>query len=129
MDAVPKDQERTFRESALELMQEFQSQREALMANARVAGFELDFNNLYGTANVNITNQLLQNRLKEAKAEIYAERDATLAVLDRKRLEALRKVLLASITADAEAILNSVPTAQDLMLEAAREKEARRELS
>ena len=42
-----------------------------------------------------------------------AERRA-LTALERKRLETQRKVLLASVTAEAEELLSSLPSAKDL---------------
>lgn len=92
-----------------------------LKAEADAAGIELT--RLEGGGYTpQVTVKGLEEALRLVSNEIASEMDRALMTLERQRLTAQRQVLLAGITAEALNLLGEIPTAAQLMTEAALDR-------
>lgn len=68
-------------------------------------------------------------RISEVTSENKRDRDRALNTLERKRLGTQRTVLLTGLTGAAQLVLDTIPNAQRLMLEAAQERVQREQVA
>lgn len=111
---------------AQDLVASAQAQFNALVAQAKAKGITLKMPAFaYGANAPSVQNDELERRVQLAINEADQELHSATVILRRKELEAQRRVLIASITGEAEEILKSMPDARGLMMEAAAEREER----
>jgi hypothetical protein len=112
-----------FERRGAELMTTYRKDAAALIAEARIAGVDLSMPNIkdsYPSLEAKVTG--LNETIRAAENEVDADRRRALNTLERQRLTAQRKVLLTGVTEEALAVLDTIPTAQALMLEAAAQR-------
>jgi hypothetical protein len=109
---------------ARDLMKVYQDATDALVIEARAAGVELDVAEFaqYQKGDVSAKVPRLDTAVKDAEREVEADRRRALNTLERARLTAQKKVLMAGVDPQALGILQTIPNARDLMLEAAAER-------
>lgn len=100
------------------LDEQFVENRRALNAEAKAAGYEIQWDN-YGRSNHEVIVTGLQQRLAKIEAETQTEIATAKATLERERLVATRKIMLAGIPKGAVSLVQSIPTAKSLMEKAA----------
>jgi hypothetical protein len=83
------------------------------------------------TLSVNVTPKVigLQEALTEVARECQSDLERALLTLERQRLTAQRTVLMAGISTEGLTLLNTIPSAKDLMASAALERTERKELA
>lgn len=111
----------SFIERAEALAQEYRVAADALRLEARQAGIDLDMPTLYQDKIKARTDGLVE-AIREAEQEIKADQVRALNTLERARLTAQRKVLMSGVDQEALSILETIPTAHDLMVQAAAER-------
>jgi len=111
--------------AAIEVCREYQKKMQELSYQAQKDGISLSYTGV-ASERVSVNDSTINAKIQQAHSEIDLELRIALATLERKEIQAQRKILVASITQDAEDILNSIPTAQQLMVEAAEEREQRK---
>lgn len=117
------DRKDEFKESADRMVRGHMSAMSNLVAEAKVAGVELDppgFSRF--ESRVIITGR--DAAIREAKAEIDMDLRRAEIALERQRLAAQRTVILARVTKKAQEVLDQIPDAKTLMVKAAQEKTA-----
>lgn len=115
-----------FERRGAELMETYRTAGAALIAEAQAAGVELAMPRIkdsYPSLEAKVTG--LHEALREVEQEVEADRRRALNTLERQRLTAQRKVLLTGVTQEALNILDTIPTASQLMLEAAAQRTER----
>lgn len=126
-----------YTEQARVLCEEYNAKVRALKEEARKDSFRLDAPEVSSVIKpegrthgpgISISDDRLQAAIKTATVEINQSEQGALLTLERQRLAAMRRVLIASITTDAEKILNDIPSARELMVQAARERSERKEI-
>lgn len=118
-----------FRGKATKLIEKYNRESAAIQEEARVAGITLSIPNIQGgVGNITLGDEAAKKTLNSRIAEINAEMQYALEVVEREFLTAERQVLLATITGPTEDILRTIPTAQALMATAAAERREKREL-
>lgn len=90
----------------------------ALEQEARMAGLEMELpyevrNGRHGK--VKVCNPGLDRAISAAESAARLKTRQAGLLLERNRLSVQRKVLLASVTSDAEALLTEIPSARELM--------------
>lgn len=103
------------------LAQEYRVAADALRLEARRSGIDLDMPTLYQDK-IKARTDGLAEAIREAEQEIKADQVRALNTLERARLTAQRKVLMSGVDQEALSILETIPTAHDLMIQAAAER-------
>lgn len=103
------------------LMNDYRVGCDQLTLEASRAGVELKMPGIY-TRDIETKVNGLNTAIKLAEAEVDAERKRALNSLERARLTAQRKVLMSGVNEEALAILDTIPNARDLMVQAAQER-------
>lgn len=104
-------------EEATKLRNKHDDELASLIEEARAAGVVLP------SLNSNeFQPENRDQRIEEVKAENKRDRDRALNTLERKRLGTQRTVLLTGLTGTAQLVLDQIPDAQRLMIEAAQER-------
>lgn len=111
----------TFYAKGQELMAAYRNGADKLVMEARTAGVEFTMPAI-GTREMEAKVPGLQTALKAAEAEVDVDRRRALNTLERARLTAQRKVLMTGVTEEALAILDTIPNAHALMVEAAAQR-------
>lgn len=108
----------TFFTKGRALMQQYRVGCDALVLEARQAGVELKMPDIY-SREIEAKTSGLQTSLRAAEADVDADRKRALNTLERARLTAQRKVLMSGVNQEALSILETIPNARSLMIEAA----------
>lgn len=111
----------TFMAKARDLAKAYRNGADALVLEARQAGVEIKVPEIY-SRDVEVKVSGLSSALREAEAEVDADRRRALNTLERARLTAQRRVLMTGVTEEALAILDTIPNAHTLMVEAAAQR-------
>ena len=114
-----------FKDKAQKLLEKQRQARLDLVSDARRVGITLSFSNT-SIGSVEVRDDEMNQKINSAAREAKRELDHALNILRKEQLAAERQVLKATITAQAENILESIPTAQQMMINAAAEREAQR---
>lgn len=114
----------SFVERANALASAYRSDCDALVIEARRAGVELSTFKLDNYHHVESKVAGLTEALKAADDEVNTDRKRALNTLERARLTAQRKVLMSGVNTEALAILDTIPDARSLMLQAAAQRTA-----
>jgi len=111
---------------AQKLIDKYSADRTKLIAEAKAMNITLTMPQIDSYRHsIDTSDDVLQLRINEVTKQANRELKSVLLVLERKKSEALRKVMIASITAQAEEILAAIPSAREFMIEAAAEKAAK----
>lgn len=110
-DALTLDWKR----KAQELLTQQARDREDLVREAKTKGVTLDFNVYASNRDVSAKSVNYDDELRDEISKINAKRDQALRAHERALNEALRKVFIASITATAQDVLSSIPSAKELL--------------
>lgn len=110
------------------LIREHRSVIDALVIEARSKGVELEVPESYRQQDIKAKVAGLKDAIKAAEADIEADRSRALNHLERARLTAQKKVLLAGITEEGFKLLEEIPDARTLLIQAQQER-APQELS
>lgn len=110
------------------LARDYEDKRRALIDRASINGIALsvpDFDRGYrGTPEPDFAVIGLDQAVRNARQVIYRDRNAAQSALQRSKTDSMRTVLQASLTADAEAVLSSMPSAADMMRQVQERKAA-----
>jgi hypothetical protein len=98
-----------------------------MRGDALAAGVELGIASLAVSVTVKVVG--LQEALNEVARECQADLERALLTLERQRLSAQRTVLMSGIGPEGLTLLNSIPSAQELMAGAALERTERKQLA
>ena len=104
-----------------ELMAEYRNGVDKLIMDARSKGVELTMPSFYGRE-IEAKVPGLQQAIKLAELDVESDRRRALNSLERARLTAQRKVLMTGVNEDALQILETIPNAKQLMIQAATER-------
>jgi len=126
-EGATADQLKVFGDRAYDLVNDFAKKRRDLIDEAKAQGISLNMPNPHSGQSVTTSDDELQNKIRKINAEHDTELRAVINILNRKKLEAERKVMIATITTATEDILHAIPKARELMLEAAQERAQRQE--
>lgn len=108
-------QAKKFKQAGLAAVGKYRQERERVLSQAREAGFEVSFPEFrYSADDVEVTVRGLDVAVRAARQKVQVERRRVLSAVERKRLEAQRKVLLATVTDEAEALLAALPSAREV---------------
>lgn len=120
--SLKKQDAESFRVEAERLRAEAIRQSADLTERARKAGFDLRV----GIRTDYVQIEVLDSNAKRnaVTAQVDADLSRALLALDRQRLTAQRQILMATITPEATKILDEIPSAQALMVEAAKSRAA-----
>lgn len=100
-----------------------------MRGEARDAGIELATPRLE-TYGIKAEVKGFAEAMREADAEVQRDEDRALMTLERQRLEAQRQVLLTGVSGEvAQTVLGAIPSAQTLMVEAAKAKAATQQIN
>lgn len=96
------------------------AQIQELEAKARTYGFEVDENVTYVLARnsynrFTVSAATVSGEKRKATTEINAEYQRGLLSVNQKETEVLRTVYMAGLTEEANAVLDSIPSARDIM--------------
>ncbi len=116
-----KDKQEFYRAKAIAQMADYRKAAEGLKERARVDGIELFVPDL-NSREPQTTLVGKSEALKRAGDEVAADLNRALMSLERQRLAAQRSVMLARVTVGAQKVLDMVPNAKTLMIEAAKEQ-------
>lgn len=120
------DQIATLGESAMSIVREFEDKMRALQNRATREGFTMRAPSITGQSRENmIKNDAVEAKVAAMRNRLNNEHRVAIAAMKRKQNQLERRVLLASITTEVEAVLNDMPTARELMAEAVQELETR----
>jgi len=111
-----------FKDRALAIIQDCRSAIDTLVIEARGKGVELSVQEHYSGRTTEAKVAGLQAAIKAAEAEVEADRKRALNTLERARLTAQRKVLMSGVSEEALTILDTIPNARTLMVEAAQQR-------
>lgn len=118
--------QKKFESKAEKLIQKYQNDRLKLIQEAREQNMTLAMPTIDQMRHgITVTDEVFQKRKRELELDSKREMDAIMLVLRRKKNEAMRKVMIASITSQAEDILASIPSAREFMIAAQAEKAAK----
>ena len=115
------------------LIERFIEEAEALNEGAKAIGIKLDTSNIVYVAQQHrhrISYDAVGERdaVLQVEKEVKQDLDRALLTLERQRLTVHRSVLLASIPQGAQALVQELPKAGKLMLEAAQTREAQKSI-
>lgn len=97
---------------------DYQATRESLYRMGRDSGIHLSLPEFGYSKRAEATLLGKEEAIKAAHKKATRERDKAFTIAERARLTAQRQVLLATVTAEAEALLTSIPSAKDLIKQA-----------
>lgn len=112
-----------FRQKYEKVLTKHREELEKLRVEAGGHGWNITGN--AGSIQVNDTS--LAERIQASQKQIKLEEQIAMEMLAQQHTDSERVVLLASITGQAENVLTSIPTAEQLMIAASQEREDRRE--
>lgn len=119
---------RQFEDRFADLMKDFRNGIESLRREARDADLRVGVETYYlDRIEMNFSMVEKERAVAKVRAEVTSALNTALVAAERSRLDAQRKVLIASVTSDAEALLSSIPSAKDLMIQAAEQRNARQQ--
>lgn len=104
------------------LVREHRSAVEALVIDARSKGVELTVPEEYRSQEIKAKVAGLKDAISTAERDIEADRRRALNYLERARLTAQKKVLIAGITEEGFALLQEIPDARTLLMRAQQER-------
>lgn len=131
LDEEFKDQQRTadrYASKARQLSEKHNAAMQELIEQAKADGISIVGSNLLASTQVTVQINDRQERIGKLQEENRRDKDRAQRTLERKRLETQRTVLLTGLGANAETVLGAIPTAQQLMLQAAQERTQLKEL-
>lgn len=112
-----------YRLKANALISNYRNERDRLIMEARVAGVEVKMPNIDRyNSDVEAKVNGLKEAIDAAIAVVEEDRRRALTTLERQRLTAQRTVLMSGVNKDALAILDTIPDAKSLMVEAAKQR-------
>lgn len=119
------DKSDQWRRDALKLVSNFSSERDHMIAAAKADGIALTIPSVRESYS-NVQTELVgkQEAIKKVKQDVDNDLNRALIALERQRLSAQRTVILARITPEAQTVLDTIPKAKTLMVEAAQERAA-----
>lgn len=117
--ATRREAWKDFRHKAQRLLDKQDKARRALIREAEEAGVRLRLMDGYGRAAIEAEVKGYEEALIAARAAAKAQLDRALLTLERQRLSAQREVLLTGVTKEAAVVLDAIPDAKTLMVEAA----------
>lgn len=125
--AARKDRSGYWTEKARKYVQRVDEDVAEMVKRAADDGVQLNVKQSYTRE---ITTVLVgkSQALNEATAEVENDLKRALITLERQKLQALRQVILARITPEAQEVLNAIPSAKTLMVEAAQERAAQKQV-
>jgi len=103
------------------ILRKAEAKIESLKAKGKAAGVTVKANEIRRYMGVHLEFEGYEKAKKAAQDENKTALDRALMTLERQRLAAQQKVLMAGLSQSAADLLNSVPTASELMIEAQRE--------
>jgi len=113
--------QQAFEKKGRDLLMKYRNERDKLILDARAKGVELSLPQLkYGEVEAKMPGRL--QAIAAAEADVEADKRRALNALERARLTAQRKVLMTGVTEESLKILDTIPSAKTLMLEAAAER-------
>lgn len=108
---------------ASDLIRKYRDDADRLILEARTKGVELKIPSVDRySSGIDASVAGLKEAIDAAVAVVEADRKRALTTLERQRLTAQRTVLMSGVNQDALAILDTIPDAKTLMVEAARER-------
>jgi hypothetical protein len=120
------DQIAALNTSAMDIVREFEDKMRALQTRATREGFTMRAPSVTGQSRENmVKSDAVEAKVSAMRNRLNNEHRAALAAMKRKQNQLERRVLLASITTEVEAVLNDMPTARELMAEAVQELQTR----
>lgn len=121
--ADPEMMERAQRQGD-DIVDAFRRQRRELIDQARQRGLTVtmpDLGTRYGENAVTVKDDDLEKRVSSYRRQADREFKPLLRKSERMELEAKRRVLLASITSEAEEILKDIPSAREMFTQSQKE--------
>lgn len=120
------DQIADLNSAAMGIVREFEDKMQALRTRATREGFTMRAPSVQGQNQERmVKSDAVEAKVAAMRARLNNEHRAAVAAMKRKQNQLERRVLLASITTEVEAVLNDMPTARELMAEAVQELEMR----
>lgn len=115
--SVRRDVAESLVKRGLAAAKRYERTREALKKEARDADIDFYMNSVGMSSGYEPTAKPfgVEEAIRQAHAEIDAQLRRALTALERQRLDAQRKIMVAAITKDAEHLLGTLPSASDLM--------------
>jgi hypothetical protein len=116
--------QREYEERARTLVMDFNRARRALIAEAQDAGLALNISESEERY-ISVRDDRTKESIARMTRDIERERNTALASLRQSQLEQTRKALKVGVSAAAEAVLTTMPTAQEAMSLAAATRSER----
>ena len=123
-----KDQSGDYAVKARALVEKWQQDRARLIDKALADGVELKMPDLRYAGDVQTTLVGRAQAIQDVQTEVTNDLNRALLALERQKLAAQRTVVLARVTPEAQRVLDQVPDAKTLMVQAAQER-TQREIS
>lgn len=119
--SLKKDRRAEYIDRATKALREMEVLVSSLVEQARADGITLSINTRYYNApGAELVGK--DQAIKKAREDISTDLNRAQMALHRQRLTAQRQILMASVTPEATAILKTIPTANDLMVQAATQR-------
>lgn len=118
-----------YREAKQRLLQDYTKKAADLGDEAKLNGIGLSFNLDSGYGAPSLELQGKKDAIAKAKAEVEADRARARNTLERQRLSNQRKVLMLGVSQDGLDVLDTMPDARQLMVEAAQQRPVTAELN
>lgn len=119
-----KDKSEFYRTKGLAIIDNYRTARDALVEKARTDGITLQLPSMAVDVQAKLEGK--DTALREARTQIDLHLQRAQMALTRQKLTVQRQILLATVTPEAQKVLDVVPTAQSLMLHAAQEEADRK---
>lgn len=108
-------------------LKEIRALRTDFIEKCRLAGFSVrNFPDIL-SMRFELSQEELERRITAEKAKVHSQMGIALDALQRQHTQALRQILVASVSTDAEKILMTLPSAADMLNAAAAEYTAKQQ--